>query len=539
MTPKTAVRLLAAASVLAILAASCGKPPERGPNQPVGSTSEAHPFRIGQPPAGYRLVQAGRGTRTQAWGDDTFGSEEPVTLLAPVGQGPGGPDEIRVSVFGYQGYQGELSQGSYGYVVNADRLEGFQIDGEPAIYSPDFSDGNIRRPADLVVDKGDGVGLRVTKSGGSRDELTAVARGAEPLDDSIRAPGVARPPEGLEVVGSADADVAYSLEESPVPYSGQLPAGTRAWCAVWALPITPEGAWRAEYGSVVVTTLPGESLDLDAAVAVVRRPFERTPAPRIERIEVAGRPGIVLRFPDTEAQGARRAVATSTAGGDLLTVAGYGASQPAEDELIAVAASVEEATPAEWEQMVVEAGGGPGLVADTGAVELQRGKVGDTEWLLQAVDAGASSRLKARPGPQPSGMTVDDCLKTPAGRLCTNRNATQGNPVIWFFNFDARIAQIRQQPGPTNFMIVTVMSPAARARVHLDGRPPLLIQLHPVPGSDPLRAGIVMDLTFPVAEGRNPLLGAPGLACRNAGEPLGPGTFELLDGGGRRVTCPI
>ncbi|HEX2180591.1 MAG TPA: hypothetical protein VHL54_13960 [Actinomycetota bacterium] len=367
--------------VLLILAiAGCSGGGDRSQNEPVGTTSESSPFRVGHEPEGYRMVQAGRGGITQTWGDDTAGNDEPVTVLAPAGEGPGGPGEVRVSTFGYEGLQGELAQGSQGYVIG--NPEAFKLDGGDAFYSAPFEYGGRRRPADLVVDAGDGVGIRVESVEASRRELAGVAEKVQVPDDNWEAPVVADPPGDLEVVGSADADVKLSIKASPGPYTDFLPAGDRGHSAVWAQPIT-FGAWRAETGTVVVTTLPGRALDLDAAAASLRGLDEREEEPTIRRVDVAGRPGLVIDFE----RGEDRAVVSSTPGGDLLLVVAHGATMPTAEDLVAVAASVEPATAAEWEQMVVTARGGPGLAPDLGAVELQRGKAGDIEWLLQAVDA--------------------------------------------------------------------------------------------------------------------------------------------------------
>jgi hypothetical protein len=77
------------------------------------------------------------------------------------------------------------------------------------------------------------------------------------------APLVPDPPDDLEVVGRADADVGVTLINGPLPGSDVLPAGTRAHSPVWAVgePGTP---WSADAGTVAVSTLPGTALDLDA-----------------------------------------------------------------------------------------------------------------------------------------------------------------------------------------------------------------------------------------------------------------------------------
>ncbi len=488
-------------------------------NEPVGTTSESSPFRVGHPPEGYSPVQAGRGTLTQAWGEDSFGSHESVTVLAPKGEGPGGPGEVRVELFGYEGLQGRISQGLIGYGIG-DPPPKFELDGKEAVFKAAHETYFGQVPAQLAVDFGNDVGVLVSKASAGRDELAEIALATRPQDDHLLAPVVDDPPGGLEVVGSADADVGFSLTGFPSPNSDHLPAGERGHTAAWARP-KPGGAWFAEDGTVVVTTLPGLALDLDAVVASTNWAVRRNHPPEAKPVEVSGRPGRVVTFANGNED---TVVVSSTKAGDLLLVNAHGPNRPSVDQLVAVASSVEPATAAEWDQFVTAVRGGPGLRADAGAVELERGKVGDIEWLMQAVEPSPNSRLRSRPGPQPAGMTVDDCLKLPEGRVCENQSASTGDTAFWLFNYKA-------PPTSTfpSYLIVTVTgSPAERARVHLQGAPAVDIALHPVPGG-PLKAGIVTNMVFPQA---------PVAPCLEPGAPTYAGLVELLDRSGRRVACP-
>lgn len=492
---------------------------DRAENEPVGTTGESSPFRVGHPPEGYTPVQAGRGTLTQAWGEDSFGSHESVTVLAPKGEGPGGPGEVRVELFGYEGLQGGISQGLIGYGIG-DPSPRFDLDGKDAVFKGAHEAYFGRVPAQLAVDFGNDVGVLVSKASAKREELADVARATRPQDDHLLAPVVDDPPGNLEVVGSADADVGFSLTGFPSPNSDYLPAGERGHTAAWARP-KPGGAWFAEDGTVVVTTLPGLSLDLDAVVASTHEVIRRNFKPAAEPIDVSGRPGRVVTFANGKED---TVIVSSTEAGDLLLVNAHGPNRPSVDQLVAVASSVETATQAEWEQFVTAVVGGPGLRPDAGAVELERGKVGDFEWLMQAIEPSPNSRLRSRPGPQPAGMTVDDCLKLPEGRVCENQSASTGNTAFWLFNHKAPL-----KSSFPNFMIVTVTGSAAeRARVHLQGAPAVEIVLHPVPGSQ-LKAGIVTNMVFPQA---------PVAPCLEPAAPTYAGLVELLDRAGRRVACP-
>lgn len=264
-----AIRALAAAAAVSLgaLAAGCGSGDNdettstaRGQNEPVGGTSESSPFRVGHEPAGYRLVQAGQGSYSQEWGEDSTGTDEPVTVLAPPGESPGGPGEVRVSVTGFSGYQGGLAQASRGYLD--DQREDFELDGRPAIYMPAHEDDDGGpEPADLVAEVDDDLAVRVSAADASRDELAEIVDAVEPQDDHLLAPLVPDPPGDLQVVGSADADVAISLLASPYPSSESVPSSQRAHTAVWARGEESE-AWSPDE-TMVVTTLPRTALDLD------------------------------------------------------------------------------------------------------------------------------------------------------------------------------------------------------------------------------------------------------------------------------------
>ncbi|MGH9286743.1 MAG: hypothetical protein ACRD0V_00340 [Acidimicrobiales bacterium] len=83
---------------------------DQGSSRPVGTTTSSSPFSVEQPPEGYQLVLAGRGDIPQTWSSDSFGDDEPVTVLAPPGVDPNGPEIVTVSLTGYAGFQGELDQ---------------------------------------------------------------------------------------------------------------------------------------------------------------------------------------------------------------------------------------------------------------------------------------------------------------------------------------------------------------------------------------------------------------------------------------------
>lgn len=69
-------------------------------------SGRSHPFAVGLVPRGFRPVSAGSGNKRQAWGDDSFGTDEPFTVLR------GDGDSVMVvSTTGFEGYQGNLGSG--------------------------------------------------------------------------------------------------------------------------------------------------------------------------------------------------------------------------------------------------------------------------------------------------------------------------------------------------------------------------------------------------------------------------------------------
>jgi hypothetical protein len=312
----------------------------------VERSRESSPFAVGREPDGYRLVQAGIGTYAQTWPSDGFG-DEPVTVLAPPGESADSRDAVRISVTGFEGHQGGLAQASYGY---PDHVEEFELAGRSAVFAAARTEDGVDVPADLAVGAGDDLAVHVIRREATRDELADIARLVEPAADHLEAPEVPELPDGLELVGSADADVAISLINSPPrPSSTDLPAGERGHVAVWAAGDADE-PWSAEEGIVKVVTLPGEALDLPALRADLGPPGAY-PEPRVEERRIADRPGMVY-----ELEVGLRAALTYTAGGDLLMVVAMGAEDlPTADELVDMAGSVEASSDGDWDRLVAEA----------------------------------------------------------------------------------------------------------------------------------------------------------------------------------------
>jgi hypothetical protein len=526
------------ALVVALVGAACGSDDGdatatggsagEAPASAIGTTAVSSPFAVEDPPDGYRLVLAGQGDWPQTWSSDSFGDDEPVTVLAPTGEGPESPEAVTVSLTGYAGFQGGLDQASAGYLD--DGVEEFENDGQRALYTPPGG-ADVTADADLVVAVGEDLAIRVRSAARSRDALAEVARRVRPHDDHLLAPEVPEPPAGLEVVGHADADVPVTLEAWAEPSTDEVPAGTRAHTAVWAR-VDAAGGWSDSSPTIAVSTLPGTSAAFDGLVPAVR--LRHSPTPMMQALNVSGRPAVVLELEELELDDGqiarRRAVVTSTPGGDMVLVVAAGVEVPAPEELIAVAASVGPADAEAWEALQVDARGGPGLRPDPGAVELERGEADGIEWLFQArVDDGSMWSFASETDADSGRSTtegqylVDPCLKLADGRrACVGPGGSESSSA----SGDHVVTRV---PGPLDdggrfpgFVMVMTSRPAASLRMTgADGVRE--VPFHELPGGERRGAVIVTDQ-------------AADLRCDGVAPP--PVVVEMVDAAGRPMPCP-
>jgi hypothetical protein len=522
----------ALALVAALLAAACGGDDgggTAGGGEGDGGRAavEPSPFTV-EVPDGFRPVMAGRGETPPDWGSDSFGTHEPFTVLAPPGEGPDSPEAVLVSVTGFEGYEGGLSQASAGYGSS----EPFDLDGAEAIFTPaGGDDGNGGRQwADLVVVRGDDLAVRVTAPSATQDELAAIAERVEPAADHLVAPAVPEPPEGLEVVGSVDADVIVSLTPYVEEFTDRGPGAETALGAGWlqappaeatgtgggpevvtvqpgATPLPPEAAAPEVRSELAVLTLPGGSADLEA-VGGLARAIAWVGVTTTE-VDVAGRPGVVVEMAYDSGPSLSRVLLTEAPWGDLLMVAATGTADGAPDAaaLTAVAASAREATAEEWEAFTIEATGGPGLAPDPGAQELARGTAGDVEWLLQAV-----------------GGLPDDCLKLSTRERACASGGMRGGPGFVAYPMEGQA----EADGFPPFAIVSLAGVDAAASLRVTTPAGTAeADLHPVGDGGPLAAVVVVD--------------APGVpVCADtpeAPESVPTMRVEVLDAGGASLGC--
>ena len=532
---RTAATASALAVALTLTGAACGGDDRGGTAAGEGAsgrraTAEPSPFVV-DAPEGYRPVMAGRGETTPDWSSDSFGTHEPFTVLAPPGGGLDSPEAVVVSVTGFEGYQGGLNQASAGYGSS----EPFDLDGAEAIYTPAGDDGDGGTQwADLVVVRGDDLAVRVTTPSGTQDELAAMAERVEPADDHLLAPAVPDPPDGLEVVGSVDADVIVSVSPYVEEFTDRGPGSDTALGAGWLLGpsagatgtgggptvITAEAATASPPASapagpptpdvatsLAVLTLPGGAADLDALPGLSLSLSWSTVT--TTEVDVGGRRGVVVEQVEEGGLTVRRTLVTEAPWGDLLLVATTGPADtvlPAE-ALATVAASARPATPEEWEAFTIEATGGPGLAPDPGAQELARGTVGDVEWLLQAV-----------------GGMPDDCLKLSNRRRACASGGGRGGPGFVAYPMDGEA----EHNGFAPFAVISVAGVDAAASVRVTTPAGSAeAELHPVGDGGPQAAVVVVDQP-----------GEP--VC--AGDPEAPETMptmrvEVLDATGTSLGC--
>jgi hypothetical protein len=500
--------VLAVAAIVAALAACGEEPPDRpatqGAEKSGGTDPEASPFSVGWVPEGFSASLAGKGEAQQDWGVDETGTDEPFTVLAPKDEEPTAENVLIVTATGYQGNQGGLAQESADY-GNED-IDSFDIDGRPAYFAPAGVDpGGVRRYTEVVAALGEDLAVRTTAPNASREFLTDVIRRTQPADEHHRAPAV-DPPDGWRVLGSAGADFVLAVEASP-PRVGrdEVPGPPQAYSALW----------RRGDDTLLVLTLPGDAVDLDAVVGYPR--FYRLPATATSDIALSTERGVLL-----EGVGPSRALITSTGWGDAVVVLSQGKSLLAKKDLARVAASVEDATAAQWDEFVLQASGGPGLHPEPGWLEVARGTEGGVEWLLQARPPGsAGDNVPA----DETGYVADACLKlSTRRRACAEAQTTGGgNSDVIYVSFP-RPGVEAGAPELPGFIIFTTTMQAHSARIESSGEV-ATAPLVSLPGQ-PARWATVVFMERP---------GLP--SCNEHPAPFDLVRIDLLDTAGHVVGC--
>ncbi len=480
------------------------------------TSTRSSPFVAGWVPQGFEPFVAGTGTALQLWGDDSGGTDEPFTILTPP-DGDDPADLVLVSATGYVGYQGGFAQAAGGF---PEPPAWFEVDGRQAIFnegrrtagSPGADVEQDESRSEVVLDREEDLAVRVSGVR-TRAELTALATSARPQGRS-RAPEVDAP-EGLSVVGHADADLVLALQAWAQPGMDEVPG-----------PVSAHGAaWEREGSTLVVVTVPGAAGDVEAVLG--QRFFTRGTTTTRD-LAIDGRPAVLVErtFDEDDCRPApcevhTRSVVSTTASGDLLVVRTSGADPIATaGELVRVAGSVGTTDTATWDAFVVEAAGGPGLHADRGAHEVARGSQGTTEWLLQTRTVASDGSLE--PGPREgSDLGADPCLKTSLGRrVCAPSGMSA---VAW-----GTLQYTHAEPDTalSGFVVVTSTIEAASMRVTA-GSEVATAALIRLPDTVPKWAGVAF-------------VARPGLLTCEAAPadaPLDLMRVELLDPAGSPLLC--
>lgn len=343
--------------ILTVLIALTGCGSGTGPDRPdAGSPAlEGSSFTVGALPAGYTQRFEGRGRPHLRWGDDSFGTAEPFTVLAPRGANASSPEAVVVSVTGFNGYQGGLRQAT-GCSSNL-RCEDLTVAGRRAIFSPRQRGKNVDLLwSDIVAVVGPDEAVRVRSRTATKSELLEILRTVRPSPDHSLAPDVPNPPMGLHVIGSVQAGAAASLDpvndafedlRAPATGASASPGNPTVARIVWNGPAYPN------YSALAITTTRPEFVSLAAAPAVIARhprlasPIDggaNGPAPTTQRLTIDGRPGFFVDIPDSEdSLSSATILATTTRWGDVVLLVASGRSIHSHGALIEMVTSIRKA----------------------------------------------------------------------------------------------------------------------------------------------------------------------------------------------------
>ena len=495
-------RIVSLVVVLAALA-GCG---DRGASVGVGGDDESRVpsrgFELSDPPSRFVPAVAGSGTRRQDWGEDSTGTDEPYTVLVRGDDAPTADNIVVVSVTGFDGYEGGLSQASRGYCCGADaNAEETEVDGHRAYFTPAHDDV----PSDLVVAVDDDLAVRVSAPHASRDDAIALYKRASPRGH-VRAPEV-QPPGGYRIIGRVDADLVLAQVAVVQPRTNEVPGTSAAHTLGWS-----DGD-----ASLAVLTVPASSGDLAALVAGPR--FWGGGTTEVSASEKA----VEIRFRGGAGNYNRNAVVVTSSWGDLIVAVsdGYQTEPASLEELQSLVRSAKPVDDAAWDAEVLSMRGGPGLHADRGAAELARGIAGGVEWLFQAVPGTPVQRMSPSDTTVANEWAADSCLKLDTGsRVCTQ--AGWGDEKT---NVELSSAEpgLPDAPGLPPFIILNTPREAATVRL-TDHGTETTTPLVRVPGDLPRWAAVIFTTNprasdFPV--------------CATDSEYR----LELLDAHGEVVDC--
>jgi hypothetical protein len=322
-------------TALALCVAACASTKLEASTDQSPRSQQSASFTTRPVPPGYTSVASSAQVIQYApWGDDTEGTAEPYTVLAPRKR-PWNIDRVVVvSVTGYKGYEGNLHQAAPGGRPEM-KSKSFKLDGRDAIYTPAQTNkfATIRWD-DLVAVRGPDIAVRVRALHGSRARLVSILRTVKPSTDHATAPRVPDPPSGLVVLGRVDAapsavPVLDASIDDPQRRSSWLSRGN---------PVAHVSRWTSPDATLTVTTLPAFVASLPAMRGGVALSNART-APTAHTIDIGASRGIAIEEP-FERGYTKRTVYWQAPWGNLVTVAAAGRGIPAMSTLADLAASV-------------------------------------------------------------------------------------------------------------------------------------------------------------------------------------------------------
>ncbi len=346
-----------------LMVASCASTPETTTGAP-GVSLPSAPFAVSDVPAGYSLVGVERGRQVLPWGDDSSGTAEPFTVLAPDGETASSSRAIVVSVTGFEGYQGRLDQ-AVGSGPIGSRSTKFRVGGRDAVFVSAPSSRRSRTSgvgwSELLVVRGRDLAVRVRGADGSKSLFLAVERGVR-RRGRTGAPLVPSPPAGYRVIGSVDGAVAASQNLDAA--SSDLREGTEVGTGE-GNPVVHRMTWSGPDAELQVMTLPSRAAGLDALPGfAVLEPSGFTL--RTQPLNVKGRPAVVLeRWVSGAVQPApaSRTLYIQGSWGNLVVATTYGDAIVSVDDLVAIAESLSPTNEAAWAALPSAARASPREVA--------------------------------------------------------------------------------------------------------------------------------------------------------------------------------
>lgn len=326
-------------------AATTGAPrPSVSAPPTVGEDVTTSPFAVGADvPDGYRLEVAGVGSADAPPGDaspDDGGPPAPEPFTVLLGDGDADLDVVVVAAVGFDGSEEGLDRIT---APVADR-EVLTVEDRPGRFVPAVAEsaGAPEGWAELLVDRGDDVAVRVSAESATLDQLAEVLAAADLDEAPRRAPAVPEPPTGLAVLGSAHLEwlLAEDVRVSATDDPGTGPVGAHL------------ARWSADGAELVVLTLPPDAVDPEVLRVAVERPRPRREG---RAREVAGRPAVVVD--DETETGTRTTLLVETTWGDHLVLMSTGAVPLDEEALVELAASVTRIDAESWVEFVEDATG--------------------------------------------------------------------------------------------------------------------------------------------------------------------------------------